>query len=552
MPGEPSRPNILWITCHDISPDLGCYAGVWPSASYASTPNLDALAAEGARFDSAFAVAPVCAPSRSAIITGMFPTAIGTVHMRSHAAPPPEARCFPEYLRAAGYYCTNFFTDYQFKTPVTVWDDCGPRAHWRGRPDPQQPFFAVFCGMMTHESQLYVSDEQHAQSAARLDAGQRHDPALAPLAPWEPDTPLYRQTWARYADAISAMDAWAGDLLRQLEEDGLAENTIVVFWSDHGRGFPRAKRWPYESGLREPLIVRWPGRVAPGSARGDLVYLMDLGPTMLRAAGIEPPPHMHGRPLFGEGGGPPEAPRQYVFGHRDRMDEAEDTMRTARDARFRYIRNYHPDRPYMQHQHYSEPMATWRELRRLRFEEATLRGQGRPAGLLTPAQRLFLASGKPEEELYDLHADPHEVNNLAGDPAFAADLARLRAALDAWQAEYGDLGLLPEAELVERWRPGGAFQVTAAPEVRAADGVVTVTCATEGASIGWTSDPPREAAEGDGPMARLGQVTGDPETGGRYWHLYSGPFAAAPGATLWFRAHRLGFRESEDVAVTIA
>src|SRR5438105_11011524 len=175
------RPNVLWITCHDISPDLGCYRDVWPGAEYARTPNLDQLAADGARFDNAFAVAPVCAPSRSAIISGMFPTAIGTMHMRSNAVPPPEVRCFPEYLRAAGYYCTNFFTDYQFKTPVSVWDDNGPEAHWRNRPDPAQPFFSVFCGLMTHESQIYGPDEPHWQVTTPLAPEERHDPRAAPL-----------------------------------------------------------------------------------------------------------------------------------------------------------------------------------------------------------------------------------------------------------------------------------------------------------------------------------------------------------------------------------
>lgn len=550
----PARPpNILWITCHDISPDLGCYTGVWPGAEYARTPNLDRLAAEGARFDNAFAVAPVCAPSRSAIITGMFPTAIGAMHMRSHVVPPPEARCFPEYLRAAGYYCTNFFTDYQFKTPVTVWDDCSPQAHWRNRPDPQQPFFAVFCGMMTHESQIYTDDEQHRQRTGRLSAEERHNPAAAPLPPYYPDTPAFRQAWARYSDNVTAMDYWAGDLLHQLEEDGLADNTIVVFWSDHGRGFPRAKRWPYESGLHEPLLIRWPGKIAPGTVYADLVYLMDLAPTMLAAAGLPLPAHMHARPLFdADGQFLPENARRVIFGHRDRMDETEDTMRTVRDERFRYIRNYHPDRPYAQHLDYVETMSTWRDLRRLRFEEATLLGQGITPNLLTPAQRRFLATTRPAEELYDLHADPHEINNLADDPRYADTLQRLRHELLHWQQTYGDLGLIPEAELIEQWRPGGAFQLTEPPIVNMTAGQIAATCATLGASIAWTADPPRERApESANPMARLGGIVGDPDTGGRAWRLYSAPFTAPSGATLWFRAHRIGFRESADVAVTV-
>ena len=546
------RPNILWITCHDISPDLGCYAGVWPGAEYARTPNLDQLAAEGVRFDNAFTVAPVCAPSRSAIITGMFPTAIGTMHMRSHAVPPPEVHCFPEYLRAAGYHCTNFFTDYQFKTPVTVWDENSPQAHWRNRPDPAQPFFSVFCGMMTHESQIDVGDEQHRQSTGSLTPAERHDPSAAPLPPYYPDTPVFRQAWARYSDTITAMDHWAGDLLRQLEEDGLADNTLVVFWSDHGRGFPRAKRWPYESGLHVPLIVRWPSKIAPGTVRTELVYLMDLAPTMLTAAGLPVPDHMHARPLFDAQGRPSAHPRQYVFGHRDRMDETEDTMRTVRDHRFRYIRNYYPDRPYAQHLDYAERMSTWRELRRLRFEEARLRGQGEIPNLLTPTQRRFLGTTKPEEELFDVHADPYEIHNLAADPRYAADVKRLRNELEQWQQRYGDLGLLPEEDLIERWRPGGTFQVTAPPTIQIEHGRIVATCATDGASIAWTADPPKSPAgrPSDAPTP-VGNVIGDPETGGRDWHLYSAPFAAPDGVTLWFRAHRLGYRESVEVTLTI-
>jgi uncharacterized sulfatase len=540
-----ARPNILWITTHDICPDLGCYAGAWPGAEYARTPQLDQLAAEGVRFDQALAVAPVCAPSRSAIITGMFPTAIGTMHMRSHAAPPPEVRPFPEYLRAAGYYCTNnAFSDFQFQMPITVWDEHGPQAHWRNRPDLAQPFFAAFHGLTTHESQIYADDARYERNTARLAPEQRHDPASAPLPPYYPDTPVFGQAWARYSDNISAMDAWAGDLLRQLDEDGLRDSTLVVFWSDHGRGMPRAKRWPYDAGLRVPLLARWPGRLAPGTTRPEPVTLMDLAATTLAVAGLPAPAHLHARPLF-DARGQFAAPRPYVVSHRDRMDEQEDTMRTVRDGRFRYIRNYHPDRPAMQHLTYAEPMATWRELRRLYFEEAAQLGRGEAPDRLTPAQRRVLASTKPAEELYDLLADPHEIADLAADPRYAADLARLRDALDQWQETYGDLGLLPEHELVERWRPGGVLQVTAPPEVRLEDGRLVATCATEGAAIGWTSDPPRPQAE---PAAVLN--LGDPDTGGRYWRLYSGAFVAPSGTTVWFRAQRLGFRASTDVAIT--
>jgi N-sulfoglucosamine sulfohydrolase len=252
-----SRPNILWISAEDISPDLGSYGD-----GYARTPNLDKLASQGVRFAKAFSVAPVCAPSRSAIITGMYATSIGSHHMRSKAVPPAGVKAFPEYLRAAGYYCTNNSkTDYNFEAPptnappVTVWDESSRNAHWRNRA-LGQPFFAVFNLIVTHESQIRTGKEEFAKNTAGLKPEDRHDPTQAVLPPYYPDTPIVRNDWARYYDLITAMDLQAAELLKQLEEDGVAENTIVFFWGDHGRGLPRAKRWLYDSGIHVPLIVR--------------------------------------------------------------------------------------------------------------------------------------------------------------------------------------------------------------------------------------------------------------------------------------------------------
>lgn len=538
------RPNILWITTHDISPHLGCYAGAWPGAEDAITPNLDRLAAGGARYDAALATTPVCGPSRAAMITGMFPTAIGTMHMRAKALPPPAVRLLPEYLRAAGYYCSNSgSTDFQVETPVTAFDDCGPQAHWRNRPDREQPFCAAFHGSMTHESQIY-DDGAFAGRTGRLAAGQRHDPARVQVPPYHPDTPVFRRAIARYHDLITAMDVWVGDILAELEADGLAEHTLVIFCSDHGRGMPREKRWPYEGGLRVPLIIRWPGKIAAGSVVTAPVTTLDLAATMLAAAGVALPDHMQARPLF-DAEGVPADPREYIFGHRDRMDEVEDTVRSVRDRRFHYLRNYHPDRPYMQYQRYAEPFATSDELRRLSFEEGRQRAQGFAPSILTPAQRRFLAGGKPAEELYDLRVDPHELHNLAADPAYAGELRRLRGALEAWQQEIPDLGMIPEAELLRGWRRDNQFAVTARPEIDIKHGRITARCATAGALIGWTADPPGAPAE-PGLGAR---VTGEPQTGGRRWQLYTDPFAPPPGARLWFRAQRLGFLASEDMAV---
>jgi len=528
-PAAPARPNIVWISAEDLSPDLGIYGN-----AYAATPTLDQLAREGARFTHAFSSAPVCAPSRSAIITGMYPTTIGSMHMRSKAVPPPGVKAFTEYLRAAGYYCTNRSkTDYNFEAPPahrppdTVWDESSEKAHWRNRPDPRQPFFSVFNIMTTHEGQIRLDEAQFGGVTAVLDPSVRHDPARAVIPPYYPDTPLVRKDWARYYDLISVMDGQVKAILQQLEDDGLADRTIVFFWGDHGRGLPRAKRFVYDSGLRVPLIVRWPGTIAPGSVVDDLVSLMDLGPTVLALAGVPVPGHMQGRAFLG----PAKPPaRELVFGHRDRMDEAYDMMRTVRDARFRYIKNFFPGRPYAQHIEYMEEMPTMREWRR-RYKDH-MNAVGPEYGLaLNPIQLLFMAPEKPSEELYDLETDPYEVRNLADSPEHQSVLARMRQALETWQKETGDLGPVPEAELRERMRPGGVWVRVAAPavnEVRPRAGLVrlTVRSDTPGASFAYTTEA------GNSPR----------------WQLSAGVIELALPAAVRIKACRLGYLDSEVVA----
>jgi uncharacterized sulfatase len=527
-PASPSRPNILWISAEDLSPDLGAYGD-----TYAVTPTLDRLAREGARFTNAFSVAPVCAPSRSAIITGMYPTAIGSMHMRSKAVPPAGVKAFTEYLRAAGYYCTNRSkTDYNVEAPPsnrppdTVWDESSGQAHWRNRPDPNQPFFAVFNITTTHESQIRADEAEFASVTAALAPGMRHDPGRARLPPYYPDTSPVRKDWARYYDLISVMDGQVNAILRQLEDDGLADRTIVFFWGDHGRGLPRAKRWVYDSGIQVPLIVRWPGAIAPGVVVDDMVSLVDLGPTVLTLAGVPVPNHMQGRAFLGPGKPPA---RQYVFAHRDRMDEAYDMMRAVRDSRYKYIRNFFPGRPYAQHIEYMEEMPTMREWRRLYKEHmnALSSDYGRA---LNPVQLLFFAPEKPAEELYDVAQDPHEVKNLASSPAHQAVLTRMRQALEARQKGTGDLGLVPEADLRDRMRPGGTWARVAAPTVRDApprSGMVrlSVSSETPGASFAYTTDP------GDAPR----------------WKLSTGVIELATPVAVRIKACRLGFLDSEAV-----
>ena len=416
-----SRPNILWISAEDLSPDLACYGD-----DYSVTPNLDRLASQGAVFTRAFSAAPVCSPSRSSIITGVYASTIGTHHHRSKVTPPAHVRCFTEYLREAGYFCTNNVkTDYNFPVPPGAWDENSRTAHWKHRKS-DQPFFAVFNFTTTHEGQHFGDKPVEGLSDA-----ERHDPAKATLPPYYPDTPVMRKNWAHYYDSITLMDKQIQALLDELDQAGLAEETIVLFWGDHGRGLPRGKRWLYDSGTRVPLIVRCPGKIASGAVRRDLVSLVDLAPTMLSLAGITPPKHMQGRIVIGKAV-QPEPP--YLFGIRDRMDETHDMMRSVRDERFKYIRSFHPEKPYAQPIRYMDRSPIMQDWRRLDAE-----------GKLVGPQALFFAKTKPPEEFYDTQADPHEVINLAAAPEHRHKLEEMRRELDEWMKRTNDQGLQREA-----------------------------------------------------------------------------------------------------------
>ncbi|MBM3810624.1 MAG: DUF229 domain-containing protein [Acidimicrobiia bacterium] len=446
------RPNILWLSSEDTSPNLGCYGD-----PHAITPTLDKLASEGVRYTNAYTVAGVCAPSRSGIITGMFPSSLGSMHMRSRAALPPHVKCFPEFLRDAGYYCTiNAKTDYNFDVPPKAWDESGRDAHWRKRK-AGQPFFAVFNFEVSHESRLTWRGKQFEEAIKQLKPSERRDPARLVLPPYHPDTPAVRRDWANYYEAVTAMDYQVATRLRELEEAGLLEDTIVFYWGDHGVGLPRAKRWLYDSGTRVPMIARIPekfraaGQGKPGSTDGQLVSMIDLAPTMLHLAGAAPAPQFQGRAFLGAKLTPP---RRYIHGARDRMDERYDIIRAVRDNRYRYIRNYEPGKPYYQHMETPESGDTMKELRRLHAESK-----------LPPAAAQFMSLSKPVEELYDLQADPHEIRNLAADPAQGATLNRLRAEHQRWMRDTRDVGLIPEPELVEgERRYGSRWAMMRAPE----------------------------------------------------------------------------------------
>ena len=429
-------PNILWLSAEDISAHVGCYGD-----ERAITPYIDRLASEGVRYTHAYTTAGVCAPCRSGIITGMYQNSIGTHHMRSSAVLPDWLKPFPMLLRAEGYYCiNNSKTDYQFSKPTKkeIWDDCSSKAHWKNRKDSKQPFFAVFNFGGCHESGI-ANEAKYREVTKNLTDEERQDPAKLDLPPYYPDTPIVREDWKRNYELITAMDAWIGEHLAALKAAGEYENTIIFFWSDHGVGLPRAKRWLYESGTHVPLVIRIPERFREadqgkaGTVDDQLVSSVDFGPTVLNLAGIKPPKHLQGRPFLGAS---LSGPRVYVFGARDRMDERYDIIRAVRDDRFRYIRNFEPLKPYYQYMNTPEKGATMREIRRLQA-----------AGELPGGTAQFTTATKPVEELYDVENDPHEMHNLASDPKYAKRLAVMRSVLMEWQIEVADIGLIPEAEI---------------------------------------------------------------------------------------------------------
>jgi len=429
----PQRPNILWITCEDISPYLGCYGD-----PLAVTPNIDRLAGRSILYTNAYATAPVCSPSRSCLVTGVYATSLGTQHLRSEVAIPRQIEPFPKLLRAAGYYCSNNVKeDYNFKDP-TIWDESSEKAHWRNRM-VGQPFFSVFNLTATHQSQINGADEEfEAKYGSKLKPEERHDPRKMILPAYYPDTPTVRKMWARYYDLITVMDKQVGEILRDLELDAVSENTIVFFFSDHGMGLPRFKRSLYDSGLHVPLLVRVPAPhqgmtiFAPGGRSDQLVSFVDFAPTVLSLAGVSIPPTMQGKAFLGRAA----SARDYVVGAAGRVDEAYEMSRCLRDKRYKYIRNFLPHLPYAQPSDYCDQAEIMQELR-------SVAAAGGMAGM----EKLYWQPTKPVEELYDTWVDPNEVRNLADSAEHRETLHRMRRRLRDWMLETKDTGLLPEAEM---------------------------------------------------------------------------------------------------------
>jgi hypothetical protein len=519
----PTRPNIVWISTEDMSPRLGAYGD-----ALARTPTLDRLAKQALRFTNAFTTAPVCAPSRAAIITGMHQNAIGAQHMRtienrvpelpgSHGVPPFHVKAFPEYLRAAGYFTSNRAkTDYQFGEPFTIWDDQGPKAHWRNRPDKSQPFFSVFNINVTHESQIFPS------SPARKSKPLVTDPAKVQVPPYYPDTPLVREERARVYDNI-ADDGRRSTKSLQLKRTA-CHRRLPCSLERPRRQDARAKRSALR--FRSARAADDSGNgLGSGVVSDRLVSFVDPAPTVLALAGVEIPGHVHGRVLVG-GKSAPEP--NYVFAARDRMDIEYDMMRSARDKRFLYIRNFQPELPYAGHIIYRNQSNIMQEWFRLQA-----------AGKLTGPAALWMRTSRPAEELYDTHADPHQIDNLAARPAHRATVERMRRAVSDWMARTGDQGVINEAEMIQRMWPGGVQPETARPYIvprrttdaptvqkpgRSRSVEVVIYVPTQGASIGYSTD--------EGPNPR--------------WRLYTGPILVDRPMTLRAKAIRYGYKESAE------
>lgn len=439
--GETVRPNIVWITSEDNGPELGCYGD-----AYATTPHIDALAKRGMRYTKAWSNAPVCAPARTTLISGMYPPSTGSEHMRSQTRLPAGFQFYPQYLRAAGYYCTNNSKeDYNLVKPGKVWDESSKDAHWENRADGQ-PFFAVFNHTVSHESQIRKRPHKAV-----------HDPSKVRVPAYHPDRLEVRQDWAQYYDKLTEMDAKVGANLKALEEAGLAEDTIVFYYGDHGAGIARSKRCPYNSGLHVPLVLHVPEKfkhLAPPEYQENgvsdrLVSFVDLPATLLSIAGIKPPAHFHGHAFMG----PYDAGSQpYIYGFRGRMDERYDLIRCVRDERYIYIRNYMPHKilgQYIEYLFQTPTTRVWREL----YDK----------GELTEAQRRFWEP-KPAEQLYDLKKDRDEIHNLADSPKHQEVLNRLRRAQQEWAVRIRDVGFLPEGEVHRRADKDTPYELAQDPE----------------------------------------------------------------------------------------
>ena len=430
-----TRPNILWIIPDDMSAHFSCYG-----ETAIETPNVDQLAAEGVKFTNAYVTAPVCSTCRSAFITGMYQTSIGAHHHRSGRGTerihlPADVQLVPKLFQKAGYHTSisgwpvkgNRLgkTDYNFQWDRAIYDS----NDWADRK-PGQPFFAQ---LQTWGGKLRGSGERSWQRIAKRaekELGSATPTSAVKLPPYYPAHPDIVRDWAAYLDSVRVTDALVGEVVARLKAEGVYENTLILFMTDHGISHARGKQFLYDEGLHVPMVIAGPG-VKPGTVREDLVEHIDIAALSLAAADIEIPANMHARDILADD----YQPREAVFAARDRCDETVDHMRSVRTRQFKYIRNFLPERPYLQPCAYKDAKQILIALR-----------EYHQAGKLNEVQQLHMSKARPPEELYDVTSDPHEIKNLADDPAYAEKLAELRGRLETWMEQTNDQGRTPETK----------------------------------------------------------------------------------------------------------
>jgi len=521
-----SRPNILWLVAEDLGPYIPSFGD-----STIDTPNLNRLASEGVRYTNVYSPSGVCSPSRAALATGLYPARIGAHNMQIgnvpremmndprvtqflrrympegldpyEVVPPPYVKMHSEFLREEGYYCTNNFKeDYQFKPSPTSWDESSRTAHWRNR-EKDQPFFAIFNFMVTHESQIWAKGKDSLWVEQDLDV---------PIPPYLPQTKTARQSVRRMYSNILEMDSQVGKLLDQLEQDGELENTIIFWYTDHGGPLPRQKRLLYDSGIEVPMIIRFPQKQFAGEIDDQLISFVDFLPTLLSIVDIKPPDYLDGRAFLGNYKS--SVQRQYIHAAADRFDEHRDMIRAVRDKRFKYLRNLYPDRGYYLPLSFREQMPIMKEMLRLRDR-----------GKLDEIQSQWFRESKPKEELFDCLNDPHELNNLADDPRYREKLDELKAECDRWMDEIEDKGFIEEAELVNQFWPNGEQPKTQDPRIILENGKITISTNMDGSALGY-----QVLDEGD-------SITGR-------WQIYLEPVEIGPTQKLYVVAHRKGYLPS--------
>ncbi len=496
---------------------VGCFGD-----KVAVTPNLDRFSESAVRLSQMHTTVGVSAPSRFALMTGLYPSAMGANYMRTmcerieempegvlpyNVILPDEAKCYSEYLREVGYYCTNNNKeDYQFNVPKSAWDDTSTQAHYRNRPEGA-PFYAVFNLFVTHESQTWTRTNEPLSV----------NPADVEVPAYYPDNDIVRHDIAVAYSNVTEMDKQFQALIDELEASGEMDNTIIIWYSDNGGPLPRQKRAIYESGTHVPFMISFPDGYRAGEIDHRLSMFVDIPATVLSLAGIKTPKHMHGEALFGDYAA--KEPREYFYAARDRMDECYDKQGAVSDGRLRYIRNYNPEQPNYIPVAYRTQMPLMQNLLELNAK-----------GELNEAQAQWFSKARPEEELYDDVADPHSVNNLINDPAYAADVERLRAEFDSWVAKYNQRWLLSENESRDLMLPNIEQPQLAPVEIKRAGGKVKISTAERGASIVYRID-------GKGPSKNG-------------WHLYTAPIKnIEAGATITAIATRAGYTDSEQVSL---